>query len=708
MEDKNKHIDDLYREELHNYREAPREMVWSKIEANLDRLADKKEERSYRFIWFTVGALLLSVTAYIGYYHNSKKANWVNIVSNRLNSKNSDINTKGTNNNVPANIENSTKTFIGKNVRTEDEIGKKDRILANDTVATIKIKKVTETKNSDNVAANEIINNNAEHNITPDKVKTMEQASDAGQSVPASPAPVLLTTVVKKKNHIKAVYETASENTKPENLALTVNASTVSDKKNITTTNAASKTVATSNKSKVTSFATGANTNEEYPSLPKKDVVNKQIIDKKPLEKVSSTKSAMVKDNANTLLTSGKPVSNEKNTEDAMAENKKPATPKSKHAPLNNSFAKSKHHEADNIATMASAKVRVVATNDIAMTTNFTKKEVGMPLSLEPLPGNKYNATEPKDKSSASPTGNNKKSSDIKSVDHIVASQNNIAKEIPKIDAGKNEVNNATGGSISDPAPKNKMHFSMNGGIKAGYEKGFGKYNASKIIGSAYVEISPSKNISIVIQPGIKQTTLNNPIYYGSKTYVNNVQKIIDSTPLSTGAVFFYHYHEIFDSLTVKTQNLKSRYVGFEMPILFKYKVANNLALLGGMNVDISQIFSIGEVVTTQHITGVQYAPPLAPAAPNEVDSFLNSVQFTHSSLSYTPAVLVNNATQVRLGYMLGVDYSFKNKMFVELMMTQVLSNQNNISDANVRSVYTQPYFRVSVGYNLFNKSSKK
>jgi len=78
MEENNKHIDDLYREELGAYHEAPRDIVWDRIENNLDKIATRKRGNynflNRRLLFLTLGLALISSATYVSYTLSKKKA----------------------------------------------------------------------------------------------------------------------------------------------------------------------------------------------------------------------------------------------------------------------------------------------------------------------------------------------------------------------------------------------------------------------------------------------------------------------------------------------------------------------------------------------------------------------------------------------------------------------------------------------------------
>jgi hypothetical protein len=55
-----------------------------------------------------------------------------------------------------------------------------------------------------------------------------------------------------------------------------------------------------------------------------------------------------------------------------------------------------------------------------------------------------------------------------------------------------------------------------------------------------------------------------------------------------------------------------------------------------------------------------------------------------------------------RFGLMLGFSYELRKRVLIDLMMRKNVSNLNFIPNEEVRKIYNQPYFRITIGYKLF------
>jgi len=74
MEDRKKHIDDLFREGLNDYREAPEDRVWSALEQRLTEAdASATEKPLRRWLWLLLLLLLLGTVGYFVLTHSAEK-----------------------------------------------------------------------------------------------------------------------------------------------------------------------------------------------------------------------------------------------------------------------------------------------------------------------------------------------------------------------------------------------------------------------------------------------------------------------------------------------------------------------------------------------------------------------------------------------------------------------------------------------------------
>ena len=258
---------------------------------------------------------------------------------------------------------------------------------------------------------------------------------------------------------------------------------------------------------------------------------------------------------------------------------------------------------------------------------------------------------------------------------------------------------------------KEKKKTDIQIGTKIGLEMGFGNYASDKITGAVYASLNLSDNLCLMIQPGIKVARLNQTIDYGTKPYIANGTKAYNDTLEAYGAthaqdLYYFHYYQVYDSVAVRRKTTTS-YIGLETPILLKYAVSKRVSLLGGVTLDMSRIITVNETIVSSQQYQTSPSARYDLETQSEFNARLDTVHFSHPSPYYTKLQQANS-NPIRWGYMLGIDYNIKERIFLELMMTQTISSQTYIPDANVRNLYTQPYFRFSVGYRLGNIFSNK
>jgi hypothetical protein len=150
---------------------------------------------------------------------------------------------------------------------------------------------------------------------------------------------------------------------------------------------------------------------------------------------------------------------------------------------------------------------------------------------------------------------------------------------------------------------------------------------------------------------------------------------------------------------------MQKKYVEFELPFLFKYQLDKHFSLFGGMS------FTFGKVVglsnSLQTLSGLKFIDTVL----NSKDSFVGTVPLKYEhpntlNISKYKPTEEKSVSPIRFGYTIGVSYLI-NRVVVDLSIQQNLSRLNSISDADIRKLYTQPYYRLSLGYNMFTNRKK-
>ncbi|MBL7711387.1 MAG: outer membrane beta-barrel protein, partial [Chitinophagaceae bacterium] len=297
-----------------------------------------------------------------------------------------------------------------------------------------------------------------------------------------------------------------------------------------------------------------------------------------------------------------------------------------------------------------------------------------------------------------------------------------------KAATGKNEIpqnespeDQATAGGESSggnalPLAKEKTRrpLNMSAGVKAAYEKGFQSYTANTVVASVFGEVNFSPKVSFIIQPGIKLANTSSEYRTGNGTYIRagTVQSTMiyeerDSSNTPTG-FRNYAYSQTYDSI-VASRRAQRKFTEFELPFMVRYKMDNNLSFLAGMNFTFGKTLKMEGMLQTysgllltdtifRHYDSARIAPP-APAAP-AVFSHPGSVPFS----AYKDPGATEVINMIRFGYTIGLSYTLRQRLIVDLTLQQNLSRLSDIDDQQIKKLFTQPYVRLSVGYSILGK----
>jgi len=695
MEEQKKNMDDLFRQQLNDYQEAPRSGMWDRIEGNLDKIdatkapGNKKTGGSRGFMGYSIVILLLIAAAFFIYKQSSKPASTDKIA-----------------------LANNT-------IKSSDK---------ENAPATVKIDNTQSTHNNTAGLTNKAQADNNSTSNAPAQVNSNTQRNNE-------------TAIAVKHATRKAhtANRTAKRNNKPsQKSTLTTNnsATAVNNKDNNTVDQSSTTNKSTKQAAEVESN-TNANTTTAKASAPEhKKQNNKASKHKEEVVATAKTNSESVfPENASPKVSAAKHVKEESALAKKKAKGNNNATPILPAAVTNEK--KSNQHTdlaktttpKDNTRNNADApvpdkkeKIKKVAKQSAPSNTNVAKQNI--PAAKPAV--SKANKNIAADKKKTEPADHTEKIAEITPASKPAVAKENTTSSLKqnaettkpdvaaKESATANNIDSSTknspaGSGSNDIVKETANAFSFQGGVKLGYEQGFGTYTTSKFVGAVYVQVALSDKFGILFQPAIKYTQLKNNIDYGSKSYYNNTgTQIAQIDTIAKDSLYKYHYYGSYDSIIVKTKNTTTSYIGFELPIMLKYKLSSSFSLLGGVNIDISNLFVLGDNTNTIHLrTAVDSSGILHGY---EVNAYLNSVKYTHPGTPYSSYVSSATTAQstVRIGYMLGLDYSIANKFTLEFLMTQSLSGYSNISDKNIKSIYAQPYFRLSVGYQFLNITRKK
>lgn len=289
---------------------------------------------------------------------------------------------------------------------------------------------------------------------------------------------------------------------------------------------------------------------------------------------------------------------------------------------------------------------------------------------------------------------------------------------------------NAKDDVAKEEKPKIKFRLPLEGGIKAGVSSGTNfSWNANKVIIAPYVESKVSGKLSVVVQPSLQLGRAKTGTFNGQSYYEIHASDFRSDTRLSRGRIdssvispnppdtvfYTYHYSQTYDSIHVKSALVQNRQWDIELPVMMKYKVGKNFAVLAGVSATYSSVLQTKEVQErfngmnrsytdamapqTFYVTVPGQQPPPAPAPKQHSDVF-NYAGKPYNE--YTPLQVSTGNNFFRYGFMLGASATLREVWTVEVMLHKTGVNKNAVPDKQLQKIYTQPYLRVIVGYKIF------
>lgn len=267
----------------------------------------------------------------------------------------------------------------------------------------------------------------------------------------------------------------------------------------------------------------------------------------------------------------------------------------------------------------------------------------------------------------------------------------------------------------------NNSTAKVEGGVKLGYEIGTQPTSANKFVMAAYVQYNAAPKVSILLQPAFKFGNTNLNTNFGTaQSFYNITNSLFDSSSrigfgdsLVTPDTIYrsYNYTQTHDSISIVNRLTSKVLWEIELPVMMKYQIARKLSVMGGFSLNLSKMLQIQQQqesfsITRQETT--EYGGVTAPAGgafpPGPApESFGNLFTYNTPHIStYTPTAAQNApATMLRVGYMAGFSYQLGSRTMVDLLIQQSLGKPTAIPNAQIRSIYTQPYIRITLGYRL-------
>jgi len=746
MEENRKHIDKLFREELGNYTEAPSPAVWEALEKRLDTHYEQEVKtpvRSYSWVWYALAAAIVAMVLYFVLSGAVKRSHSESPAINKE--------TGYTENTTPS--AQPSSAVQDHELSNEDHINeratKTENSVDNSTGDTSSVGKSgaasvggalnpTQPKAAVNASAKTAHTSAANHQNT----TSNKQAGQNNAQLPVSNVAIYSrkgkksapdgnnSSVAANKNKDAGIRGN-SKNT-PANTSESSASGIVEKSK--TSTEATASTGKTANDVQSTASATGANNNP---------------VSKTP----ASKKAAGSKNTSSKKGTKGETASNPSGETGATAANNTGAKT-AKNAPGMKSLTENTY-SGGNAATANKSSKK--AGNDVARkktgaaadklaNNNTTAKKNSKPanrmkdkvkepdqgpdVSFDNTAGNKSGKEQEIAKAEEKPKidwQKGFKADDDRGIKKVSAGNElgNAGKDAGTQDGGDKVAQSGGGGGASagydekekkkkkDRSETSKKPFDF--GAKLGFEKGFGSYQANKLVFAPYLQFKIASNISVVAQPTVKYAMINKNVLDDPQSYYRTGSSSLDSNHTIKKAVDTfakdtitrrYYLHQSHDSIVVTRSIKQKSYIEFELPVLLQFKVGKSFSPYLGVTMNYSTIVnSADDQKTYSGITrndSVIYAPVSvnvpAPAKPNPGSSFqYNGTPFSQ----YTPGPSSAPSSMFRFSYSVGFNYLVNNRLFFDLMYTKTFSSLTGIQDTRIREIYNQGYLRLSVGYRF-------
>ena len=250
-------------------------------------------------------------------------------------------------------------------------------------------------------------------------------------------------------------------------------------------------------------------------------------------------------------------------------------------------------------------------------------------------------------------------------------------------------------------------------GVKGGYERGFNNNAAQKMVIAPFLEYKLNSKFSVLLQPAVKSSSFSWHAINGTQSFYN-IDHSKDKVTVDSFLIFpiggnptyrkNYTFTQTHDSIVKSYGVGGGTYVETELPILLQYHITPKLSVYGGLNIAYSKLIGISEHSRSQTVT--------------EVDSshfgITGYTQPTYSSVfTYANAPLSSykgplypspQGGLLRMGYMLGFSYEFKNRWLFDCLIQQGNAKSNVQGGYNVNTALSATYFRLTLGRKLFSK----
>jgi hypothetical protein len=827
MEEGKKHIDDLFREELGNYQEAPPPAVWASLDQRLPVAgsahppaggAVAADAPSRRWLWYLLLLALLATLIYFGARNMFTNRSGGNLLNENTNSKPASA-TSGTkpftdNQNINPNKEEHQEiTASGES--TERTYSHRPKADAPSSSGIDENKPITSTP-AEAIRATKTKNNTTNLGGTSNNAKTPRQKKVENKRHQANPDASTASTIkspnsirngsaasnsTEGANNTQEVndnrtarrndYQANQTGTPPDNIppaapntvseapyqsgeSVTIKRTTTKKSHMVVTVEDNNKPMASKDlpKDKEKTNAIASRTESNYQDAPPS---NEPTVDPTSLalseEKGSVAAGTSGKTPARKVNTSADkqpqhkttdPISTERSPDlstDSHATTTSPSSLSAKNTPASKRRTRSPKQSSEASALTTTSAATAIATAKSVKKANVAKGAIkghaqpseqgrssaaSSPAATEAkksqpgsATGKKANAKQAQ-ASIANVPGSNRKTpapepqkttskSPVEASTAIApASSATVVKQDPETAAsaeatgedvkGTSSGSDEAGGGPSTPLRNfRRINFNADAGIKLGYEKGFGSYGTSGFIFAPFLQWNISPKVSLVLQPGFRYNQLNNTTLLTDASYHKITSQTIDSQLIVTldslQQVWIerqYFYANTYDSLKAGFKFQSKSYWEIDLPLMLQYYITKQLAITGGISLTFGGFNeikgSVSDVIHREVLDTVKYAPVPINNPPPTPPDYLN--HFSYNTLEYNvinPAAFNNpSSSPARFGAILGLSYSLNDRLMVDVLVRKNLSDMKFVPNEQMRKIYTQPYFRFTIGYKMF------
>lgn len=683
MEEGRKHIDDLFREGLEGYREMPDAAVWTSIEQRLPRRGHRRP-----FLWLWI-LLMLALLSSLGYYANKYWNNEPlsstetstshspslnedaivgekNIQENELKNKNEgnervDKATNDTTEKTETSLKNSRhfslmkmESVKVKNTTVSDENVKDETVRTQHTTAKENADKTEGTQNDH--SGNAIIGNKEKQDgvatkevNNPSSTETKGQKNSIQQNLPGPNK-----EIINNKNAVAANTDKKSVTSPPSLQEESKKQKPVSDEK------------------------TNSSTRQNLPD-PNKEIANNT---KTTTNRNENTQSPVTEPSERAKGISFTGTDAEKGKPQPITVPAEPAKGK----PMETESERAKGVPV-NVSPEPNAEKPPINVN----AANVQKK----PLYIEPAK------------------------------EYGIKINQEMEDDADDNKGSEGETPSGGGGSTAKDKRKKDNRFKLDGGVKLGHDRGFSDITTSNFTGNLFLQWNISPRTSLVFQPGIRYHSINKTSVFPQSSFHDITAQSLDSAHVYSDSANIQNYYiqrnfiyqNSYDSITVSYSLTPQKYLEVELPLLLQYKLADNISILGGIQLAFGQVVQIQSSMQRYQGSRIDTLDFPQVKNTNTPDTNGNSgapypdVPALNGYFSYsTPEISTLDENKyrnpitnpARFGAMLGFSYEYRRRLLIDLLVRKNLSDLSFIPNEEVRKIYSQPYFRITVGYKLF------